>query len=237
VIGFRVDRATDRELSCIARATGGEYFSARDAAALNRAIRHVAAKALTLKAKPRPPKAKLPAKVELVALYESDRSNSITSVGRGGAHWWVWQDGKLVYNDNGTIRFQPEVSLHSGTARVKLQYPLSSHPQTMERNVTVRGGEQRVLFYLKDGFVTVTATDGTQNVESDIHLYPIVDGKIRKDKEESWCVATPETPCRFNLPIGTYHLKARCNGATVEGDLEFRSGVEQPVTLQCPKKQ
>jgi Ca-activated chloride channel family protein len=237
VIGFHVDRATDRELSCIARATGGEYFSARNAAALNRAIRHVAAKAVTLKAKPRPPKAKVPAKIELVAKYESERGSGVNSVGRSRAHWWVWQDGRLVYNDNGTISFQPTVPLHSGRARVKLQYLLSSRPQTIERNITVRGGEQRVLFYLKDGFVTVTATDGTQNVESDIHLYPIVDGKVREDEEVGWCVATRETPCRFNLPIGTYHLKARCNGATVEGDLEFRSGVEQPVTLQCPKKE
>ncbi|HHB94921.1 MAG TPA: VWA domain-containing protein, partial [Campylobacterales bacterium] len=35
VIGFNVDKKTDKQLECIAKATGGEYFSAKNASALN----------------------------------------------------------------------------------------------------------------------------------------------------------------------------------------------------------
>ena len=44
VIGFNVDKATDKQLQCIANATGGEYFSAKNADALNRAIKKVVKK-------------------------------------------------------------------------------------------------------------------------------------------------------------------------------------------------
>ena len=44
VIGFNVDKNTDRQLACIANATGGEYFSAKSADSLNEAIRSVVKK-------------------------------------------------------------------------------------------------------------------------------------------------------------------------------------------------
>jgi len=51
VIGFNVDRRTDKELECIAKATGGEYFSAKNANELNKAVKEVAKKTQ----KPTPP--------------------------------------------------------------------------------------------------------------------------------------------------------------------------------------
>ena len=44
VIGFNVDKNTDKQLKCIANATGGEYFSAKNATDLNSAIKSVAKK-------------------------------------------------------------------------------------------------------------------------------------------------------------------------------------------------
>ncbi len=44
VIGFNVDKKTDKQLECIAHATGGEYFSAKNAAALNKAMKVIAKK-------------------------------------------------------------------------------------------------------------------------------------------------------------------------------------------------
>lgn len=38
VVGFNVDKATDSQLACVAKATGGEYFSADDARSLNSAL-------------------------------------------------------------------------------------------------------------------------------------------------------------------------------------------------------
>jgi len=52
VIGFNVDKDTDKQLACIANATGGEYFSAKNASALNKAIKSVVKKVEVAKPKP-----------------------------------------------------------------------------------------------------------------------------------------------------------------------------------------
>ena len=44
MIGFHVDQKTDEQLECIASATGGEYFSAKNATALNEAMRSIVKK-------------------------------------------------------------------------------------------------------------------------------------------------------------------------------------------------
>ena len=54
VIGFNVDKKTAEELGCIAGATGGEYFSAKNAAALNEAMKVIAKKVEVVESKPEP---------------------------------------------------------------------------------------------------------------------------------------------------------------------------------------
>jgi Ca-activated chloride channel family protein len=54
VIGFNVDKTTDKELACIASVTGGEYFSPKDATALNEAMKVIAKKVEKVVAKPIP---------------------------------------------------------------------------------------------------------------------------------------------------------------------------------------
>jgi len=237
VIGFHVDRATDRQLACIANATGGEYFSARNAAALNRAVTKVAKKVTrvtTIQAKPKPA-AKLPAKLTLTALYESDRHGTIKSVGVKGVHWWVWQDGKAVYADDDPLNHQPEISLHSGKARVKLLYPNSSRPQSLERNVTLQGGKNRIVFYLKDGGLKIEALDRGQKTKSSVHLYPVVKGKVDEANEFAWCITSAAKGCSYRLPIGEYYLKGSCNGKKLEGKVEVKENEEQSVQLDCTK--
>ncbi|HIQ46363.1 MAG TPA: VWA domain-containing protein, partial [Sulfurovum sp.] len=59
VIGFNVDKKTSQQLECIADATGGEYFSAKNAAALNEAMKVIAKKVEVVEEKPEPkPKVK-----------------------------------------------------------------------------------------------------------------------------------------------------------------------------------
>ena len=56
VIGFNVDKKTSQQLKCIADATGGEYFSAKNAAALNKAMKVIAKKVEVVEVKPEPKK-------------------------------------------------------------------------------------------------------------------------------------------------------------------------------------
>ncbi len=51
VIGFNVDKKTDKQLECIAHATGGEYFSAKNSAALNEAMKVIVKKVEVAKPK------------------------------------------------------------------------------------------------------------------------------------------------------------------------------------------
>ncbi len=235
VIGFHVDRATDRQLACIAHSTGGEYFSARNAAALNKAIRQVAKKVTKVTVLPTRPKVirKEPAKAKLVALYESDRGSSVKTVGVSGVHWWVRQDGKSIYADDDPLDHQPTVALHSGKATVKVSYPKSSHPQSYEKNVTIKPGENRILFYLKDGKLRIEALNQGQRTKSSVYLYPIVNGEADEMSEMAWCITSPEKSCNYRLPIGEYLLKGSCNGRKLEGKVEVKEGEEQLVQLDC----
>jgi len=58
VIGFNVDKKTDKQLECIADETGGEYFSANNATALNEAMKTIVKKVEKVEPTPTPtPKA------------------------------------------------------------------------------------------------------------------------------------------------------------------------------------
>ena len=71
VIGFNVDQKTDKQLECIANATGGAYFSAKNATALNDAMRSIVKKVeiveVVEKVKPKPVVKKLKNNLEITA--------------------------------------------------------------------------------------------------------------------------------------------------------------------------
>ncbi len=67
VIGFNVDANTDKQLECIASATGGEYFSAKNATALNKAMKSIVKKVEVVKPKPKPVIKELKVNLEITA--------------------------------------------------------------------------------------------------------------------------------------------------------------------------
>lgn len=66
VIGFNVDKKTDKQLECIASATGGEYFSAKNAVALNKAMKVIVEK-VEVVVPPKPVVKKLKYNLEITA--------------------------------------------------------------------------------------------------------------------------------------------------------------------------
>ena len=82
VIGFNVDAETDKQLACIAKATGGAYFSAKNAKELNEAVKTVAEKV-----KKKPKTAPLP-ELTLTAHEEGGKKVDATH--------YIYADGKQV---------------------------------------------------------------------------------------------------------------------------------------------
>jgi Ca-activated chloride channel family protein len=77
VIGFNVDKSTDKQLECIANATGGEYFSAKNAKELNKAIKSVVKKVeVVVPPKPKPKKVK-----------KLDHNIEVTASEKEGGKW------------------------------------------------------------------------------------------------------------------------------------------------------
>ena len=73
VIGFNVDKKTSEQLECIANATGGEYFSAKNASALNKAMKVIAKKVeVVAPTKPKPVVKKLKNNIEVSASEKED---------------------------------------------------------------------------------------------------------------------------------------------------------------------
>jgi len=91
VIGFNVDKKTDKQLECIADATGGEYFSAKNATALNEAMKTIVKKVEKVEPTPTPkPTAKpTPKKLKnnieiiifIILLMEKQREVIVKGVG------------------------------------------------------------------------------------------------------------------------------------------------------------
>ena len=75
VIGFDVDKQTDEQLKCIADSTGGEYFSAKDASALNDAMGKIAEK--VKKEEPKPPVVKKPKYSLQISASETEGGENI----------------------------------------------------------------------------------------------------------------------------------------------------------------
>ncbi len=84
VIGFNVDKATDAQLSCVAEATGGKYFSAKNAKALNDAMKTVVHTVQKVKPKPQPkPKPKPASKYNLrVKAFETEGGKEVNGFHR-----------------------------------------------------------------------------------------------------------------------------------------------------------
>ena len=195
VIGFNVDKNTDKQLECIAKATGGEYFSAKNASALNKAIKKVVKKV-----------EKKPVDTTLVPVVRYDMSPNGLNI----------SDIELIVTQNSTTLYSgkdeaPKVKAKVGSVNVKAKYLRASIEQNMEQNFTIKAGNKNVLkLLLKSGEATIDASEqeGGSKVKASIHIYPLINDKPKIDDEIAWCVSTKSKACIRVLPIGDYMLTA-----------------------------
>ena len=206
VIGFNVDKKTDKQLECIAHATGGEYFSAQNAKALNKAIKTVAKKV----------EVALPVPKE-TTLIPVVRYNMLPSgLDLVGIPIIVTQDGKTIYKGDDPA---PELKLKIGTVHIKAVYNITSIPQTIEQDFTLKAQKKNIAkLLLKSGKVTIDAAEekGGPKVKASVRIYPVIDGQANTDTEMTWCIPTKSKPCERILPVGDFLIKATYNGMKTE---------------------
>ena len=195
VIGFNVDKTTDKQLACIAHATGGEYFSAKNADALNKAIKKVVKKV-----------EKKPVDTTLVPVVRYNMSPNGLNI--SGVELTVTQNTTAIYSGKDEA---PEVKAKVGNIDIKAKYARASIAQNIEQNFALKAKKKNVVkLLLKSGEATIDAAEqeGGAKVKASVHIYPVINGEANMDDEIAWCVPTQSKACVRVLPIGEYLLTA-----------------------------
>ena len=222
VVGFNVDAKTDRQLACIAHATGGEYFSAKNAAALNNAIKTIAKKV----EKPKP-KATTETILELLAYYAADRDKTPVP----DMQWEVTQGAKTLYSGKNP---HPRIPAKVGKVHIKATYDRTSEMQQVEGDIALKPQKNNtIVIPLKSGTVTIDAAEeeGGPRVKATTRIFPIVDGQPDLDNSIASCETAPTTPCKIVLPIGSFLITGVYNGMRTRQQFSIRNKQNQPVHL------
>jgi len=211
VIGFNVDKKTSKQLSCIAKVTGGEYFSAKNAKELNKAIKTVAKKVQKAKPKPKPkPKVKkLDHTVEVTA-----------SESEGGK--WIDADCR-IYNEDRSDRWYIYPSKKEpGTKYIPVgKYTLNCEYNAFKKKdipFEVKAGETTKVHVVmgQTGKVEVSASEseGGKWIDADCRAY-------NEDRSDSWGIyPRKKEPSIKQIPVGKYTLNCEYN-AFKKKDIPF----------------
>ena len=222
VIGFNVDKKTDEELACIAHATGGEYFSAKDAKALNKAIKTVAKKV----EKPKP----VTETTLLVAVrYDMEpRGKNVT-----GGKWFIMQEGKSIYEGSD---ISPRIKAKVGEVTISYVYEKSSIPQKIKQKITLKPqAKNSILLLVQSGKVIIDTAEkqGGPKVKSLLHIHPLLDESSEKGNNNAFatCLSTKSKACEKILPIGKYVVIADYNGMQTKKEFTLKDEEQKILHL------
>ncbi|MEA3455988.1 MAG: VWA domain-containing protein, partial [Campylobacterota bacterium] len=173
VIGFNVDKKTDKQLECIANATGGEYFSAKNAAALNEAMKVIVQKVEVVEPKPEPK----PVVKKLKNNLEASASEE-----EGGK--WVKAYHRVYKSENGQKSGDQLTSVNStkkdaGVTKLPIgHYVLQSEYNEFKKQTPfeVKEGEvtkvHAVMGQTGNVGISVSEKEGGKWVRSYVYIYP-----------------------------------------------------------------
>ncbi|MDP8169725.1 VWA domain-containing protein, partial [Pasteurella skyensis] len=205
VIGFNVDKATDAQLSCVARATGGQYFSAKNAQALNNAMRTVVHTVQKVEPKPKPkPKPKPASKYNLrIKAFETEGGKQVEAYHR------IYRP---IDEDNSK---QIEYCYSYVEKACKKRIPVGEYFLVSTYNefevktpFTITAGKYTDLNVVmgQTGKVKIKAfeTEGGKQVEAYHRIYRPIDEDNSKQIE--YCYSYVEKACKKRIPVGEYFL-------------------------------
>ena len=216
VIGFNVDKKTSQQLECIASATGGEYFSAKNAAALNKAMK-VIAKKVEVVVPPKPAVKKLKNNLEISA-----------SETEGGK--WVEayhdissaEEGKRITNCWSKKKTECLKQIPAGKYVLKSSY----NDFKTETVFEINADEVTKVYVImgQTGTVEVSASEKEDGkwIEAYHTIYEDDNGKLGDRVKASY--SKKKTPAKAQIPVGKYILKSTYNDFKKETPFEVKAG-------------
>jgi len=218
VIGFHVDKTTDKELSCIAKATGGEYFSAKDASSLNKALKKVVKKV----SKPKPKKVLKP-KFDLeLRAKEKDGGKDVEAFHK----IYPVVDGEVA---NETI--ERCTSRKKVPCRFKIptgEYEIVSTYNHFKKKSRIKVDDKNLtkltLIMGQTGKLKIIAREkeGGKWVYTFHKIYPVTDGEVAEETIER-CSSREKEPCIRELPVGEYLIVSEYNNFKKKTKIEINS--------------
>ena len=218
VIGFNVDKKTSQQLECIADATGGEYFSAKNAAALNNAMK-VIAKKVEVVEPPKPVVKKLKNNLEVTASETKDGKwlkayHAIYPV----------EDGELGRSKKNCWSKKKKECLQQIAVG---KYVLKSKYNEFKKETAfeIKEGEATKLniVFGQTNSVEITASEeeGGKWVEAYHTIHPVEDGETGRSIKNCWSKKKKE--CLQQIPVGKYVLKSKYNKFKSETAFEIKA--------------
>ena len=217
VIGFNVDKRTDEQLECIASVTGGEYFSAKNAQALNEAMKQIVKKVEVVEEKPKPkPVVRKPKNTLEITGFEKKGGKPVSLY---GYIYHVDENGNKEGSSLGQIN-------HGNKPKKPSLHNLPSGKYMAE--VKYNHFKKQIFFDIKDTEVTrlyiVMGETGTVSVTGSekeggkfIRLYGYIyhvdeDGKkVGSNLGQINHGNRPKNPVIHQLPVGKYIAEVKYN--------------------------
>ena len=213
VIGFDLSEAESKAVRCVAENTGGQYFSASNAAELGKAM-SVATKAATFKYN--------------VLLHGRARQDTEELHDEVGWEVYAYTNGKLADKYlTYTNRSPASFALPPGKYRIKAEYGKATATKDIE--VKEEGLTEADLIF-GTGTLIVNGRAGSQSqkpVGKEWDIYPIRNGKV----SDKYIAYSYNVPGRFILPAGQYRILAIYGKAETNKDVEVKAGETTEIVI------
>ena len=227
VIGFNVDKKTDKQLECIADATGGEYFSAKNATALNDAMKTIVKK--VEKVEPKPTPKPTPKKLK--------KSLEITATEKEGGKWVDANHDIYKQDEEKKLGERMTSSFWSKRKKPALQklpvgkYILVSHYNKFKKETPfeIKAEEMTKLNVIMgqtgDVALSCAEKEGAKWVQCSHMIYKNENGKA-VGSSLVYSNSSKSKPLNRQLPVGEYIVKTTYNRFKKETPFEIKSGEE-----------
>ena len=230
VIGFNVDKKTDKQLECIADATGGEYFSAKNATALNDAMKKIVKKVEKVEPTPTPTPTPKPTPKKL------KNSLEVTASEKEGGKWIKASYDIYKQNDEGKEgKRMTNTSFTSKKEAVNNKLPVGKYIIEADYNAF----NKKIPFEIKADEVTklhivfgqtskvevrASETKGGKWIKASYNIYMQNDeGKEGKRMTNTTSTSTKKDAISHKLPVGKYIIEADYNAFNKKMPFEVKA--------------